>query len=165
MKFSALKPSKYFKKEDVPQPIVATIEGFDHQEIRQGEKKETKAVMLLRDSKAMVLNVTNLQTLEVLFGDTEAAVGKQIEIYTDPNVRDQYQKVVGGLRLRAPANAALAWPDALKQCAAAGLTEDQVKQALKESGRKAYNPKTDGEFIRQLISDAQGGGAGDEIPI
>jgi hypothetical protein len=168
MKTSEMFQSKYLKQADVPSPIVATMAGVEMQDVGQDDKKETKAVLSFQGRiKPMVLNVENGTTLEELYGDdSDNWVGKQIEIYVNPDVKYGGKKV-GGLRLRAApsANGALTWANAIKQCAAVGLTEDDVRTALKHAGLTSYNPGRDASFIRTLIANAQGGGQGDEIPI
>jgi hypothetical protein len=167
MKTSTMMPSKHLKQSDVPSPIVATIAGVEMREVGTEDNAETKAVMDFKeDLKSLVLNVTNITTLEMLYGDdSDQWIGKKIEIYSDPSIM-YAGKRVGGLRVREPGQTpALAWTEAIKQCAAVGLTEDDVRHALKEAGLKNYNAGRDAGLIRTLIADAQGGGQGDEIPI
>lgn len=96
--------SKYLKKEDVPQPALVTISHCDEQEISDGEGgKEKKWVLHFNEyDKGLVLNSTNLQLCAQALGseETEDWLGKQVVLYTDPNV-SMSGKLVGGLRIRA----------------------------------------------------------------
>lgn len=167
MKTSTMMPSKHLKQSDVPSPLLATIAGVEMREVGTEDNAETKAVMDFKeDIKSLVLNVTNITILETLYGDdSDNWTGKKIEIYADPNIM-YAGKRVGGLRVREPSGSgALVWPEALRQCAAVGLTEDDVRAALKQANLTTYKADRDAGLIRKLISDAQGGGQGDEIPI
>jgi hypothetical protein len=54
-------------------------------------------------SKGLVLNDANLETLEAAFGaDSSDAVGGQVILFVDPDVRYAGRKV-GGIRIRLPA--------------------------------------------------------------
>jgi hypothetical protein len=162
-------PSKHLKQADVPSPIVATIAGVEMRDVGSEDNAETKPVMDFKeDIKSLVLNVTNITTLEMLYGDdSDNWVGQKIEVYADPNIM-YAGKRVGGLRVREPSgngSGALVWTEALRQCAAVGLTEDDVRSALKAANLTTYKADRDAGLIRKLIDDAKGGGQGDEIPI
>jgi hypothetical protein len=56
-------------------------------------------------TKGLVLNDTNLETLEAAFGpDSEDAIGGQMVLYVDPDVRFGGQRV-GGIRMKLPKKA------------------------------------------------------------
>ena len=53
-------------------------------------------------SKGLVLNDTNLETLELAFGDDSSdAIGAQVILYVDPDVK-YGGKRVGGIRIKLP---------------------------------------------------------------
>ena len=105
MKISAMMPSSYLKKEDVPTPALVTIKSFTHENLAQdGQPEDKKWVMHFNEfDRGLVMNPTNLQlaAMALASDDTDDWLGKQIVIYTDPNVSFG-GKLVGGLRLRAP---------------------------------------------------------------
>lgn len=104
MKISAMMPSSYLKKEDVPTPALVTISRFTHENLAQdGQPKDEKWVMHFNEfDRGLVMNPTNLQLAALALGsdDTDDWLGRQIVLYTDPNVSFG-GKLVGGLRLRA----------------------------------------------------------------
>jgi len=104
MKISAMMPSSYLKKEDVPTPALVTIRRFTHENLAQdGQPEEKKWVMHFEEfDRGLVMNPTNLQLAAIAIGsdETDEWVGRQIVLYTDPNVSFA-GKLVGGLRLRA----------------------------------------------------------------
>jgi hypothetical protein len=102
---NTMMPSKYLKKEDVPQPALVTIRSFTRDNVaQQNEPEERKWIMHFDEFPVgMVLNSTNLQLAAQAMGsdETDDWIGKKIVIYTDPNVSFG-GKLIGGLRLRAP---------------------------------------------------------------
>lgn len=105
MKISAMMPSSYLKKEDVPSPALVTVRKFTNENLAQdGQPEEKKWVMHFDEfDRGLVMNPTNLQLAAQAMGsdDTDDWIGHQIVLYTDPNVSFA-GKLVGGLRLRAP---------------------------------------------------------------
>src|SRR4051812_605670 len=102
MKVSQLFPSKYLKKEDVPSPVTLTIQKFAMETIKGDKGEETKPVIhFMGGAKPMVVNTGNATLLDELYGDTDNWAGKQITVYTDPNVMFGGKRI-GGLRLRKP---------------------------------------------------------------
>ena len=74
---------------------------------RSARKKSAKTRKLVAKfegkSKGLVLNDTNLETLELAFGpDSNDAIGAQVVMYVDPDVR-YGGKRVGGIRIKLPA--------------------------------------------------------------
>jgi hypothetical protein len=96
-------PSKYLKKEDVPQPALVTIRSFTHDNVaQQGQPEEKKWIMHFNElEQGIVLNSTNLQLAAMALGseETDEWVGKQVVLFADPNVSFG-GKLVGGLRIR-----------------------------------------------------------------
>lgn len=102
-----LKSSKFLKKEDVGDGVLLTIKGVRQTNIAMdGAPEEHKWVLDFDETdKPLVLNSTNGQIIGAFTGiekDIEIGwVGKQIVLYTDPNITYQ-GKLVGGIRVRAP---------------------------------------------------------------
>lgn len=104
MKFSELVPtnSQYLKKEDVgPQGKNLTIKHFTRVKVSGDKGEETKAAChwVQPDYKPLLLNVTNGGVLEALFGDTDGAKGKTVNVYFDRLISFG-GKTVGGIRIR-----------------------------------------------------------------
>ena len=95
--------SKYLKTADVPDPVIVTIQGVKQVNMaKEGEEPEYKwAIKFLEIDKPMVLNTTNIHVAAKVFSseDTDDWKGKEIILYTDPNVSFGGQ-IVGGLRFR-----------------------------------------------------------------
>lgn len=95
--------SKYLKTGDIPDPVIVTIKGVGQVNVAKDDSEpEMKwAIKFMEFDKAMVLNATNLQIAAKVLGskDTDQWKGKEIVLYTDPNVSFAGQ-VVGGLRFR-----------------------------------------------------------------
>jgi hypothetical protein len=106
-----LKQSKFLKKEDVTPPILVTIRGFDQMNVSgEGAPPEEKWVLHFNETeKPLVLNPTNGQLIARITGseDFEGWIGKRIVLFNDPNV-SYAGKLTGGVRARAPKQAAVA---------------------------------------------------------
>lgn len=104
-KTSEMRESKFMKKEDVGAGSLMTVEGCSpHNVAKEGAPPENKWCLTFEESdKPLVLNSTNIQLCERIFGsdDTDEWIGKKIVLYTDPNV-SYAGKIVGGIRVRAP---------------------------------------------------------------
>lgn len=104
-KTSDMRESKFLKKEDVGAGALMTVESCEqHNVAKEGAPPEHKWCLTFADSdKPLVLNSTNIQLCERIFGsdDTDHWIGKKIVLYTDPNV-SYAGKIVGGIRVRAP---------------------------------------------------------------
>lgn len=104
MRRSQAFPSKYLGKDDLDHPRVLTIDDVHQDDIESDGQISTKAVMDFRerDAKPWIINVGNWMTIEDAYGeDSEDWIGKQVELYVDPNVMFG-QKRVGGVRVRIP---------------------------------------------------------------
>ena len=97
--------SKFLKKEDVGAGVLYTINAVVQKNVaKEGADPEYKWAMCFeQNDKPLVLNSTNIQLCQAVFGsdDTDDWLGKQIVLYTDPNVSFQ-GKVIGGIRVRKP---------------------------------------------------------------
>jgi len=109
MNVNDLKTSKFLKKEDVGEGVLVTISQLTQENVAlDGAPADMKIVCHFRElDKPLVLNSTNGQIIAQVTGigeDIETGwVGKQIVLYTDPNITFQ-GKLVGGIRVRAPKN-------------------------------------------------------------
>ena len=105
MKIGEMMPSKYLKKEDVGRGALVTIKGLARTNVAMdGEPAENKYVLYFNEfEKPLVLNSTNIHLCAQICGseDTDDWTGKQLVLYTDPNVSFG-GKLIGGLRVRAP---------------------------------------------------------------
>lgn len=112
-KINDMVQSKYLKQADVPDPVIVTVQGVKQVNMaKDDEAPEMKWAIKFRElDKPMVLNSTNIHVAAKIFksDDTDDWKGKEIVLYTDPNVSFGGQ-VVGGLRFRgqekAPVKAA-----------------------------------------------------------
>ena len=106
-KVSEMIVSKFLRKEDFDEDMVATVRGVKLEDV--GNQGEQRWVLYFREmQKGMVLNVTTIRVLEGAYGDdSDGWIGKRVMIYVDPNVSFQ-GRVIGGLRLRAPKKTAAA---------------------------------------------------------
>lgn len=129
-KLSEMLPSRFLKKDDVPQPMLLTIGDIEQVNVApEGQPAENKWTMSFPEmDKPLVLNSTNMHIVGMTYGDdTDGWIGKKIVLYSDPNVSFG-GKLVGGLRLRAPKNqaakpAAVQQPDARLAAANAALQQ------------------------------------------
>ena len=110
-----MKESNFLKKEDVGAGALLTVTGCVQKNVaKQGADPEMKWCLTFTESdKPLVLNSTNIQLCENVFGsdDTDDWKGRQIVLYTDPNV-SYGGKLVGGIRVRAPRKAVAVPPPA-----------------------------------------------------
>ena len=167
MKRNEAFPSQYLSQIDVDPPVVATIAAVQQEELTFGDEKELKMVMHFQDGvKSLVLNGTNWDATEEMYGDdSDDWVGCKVELYKDPKIKFG-GKLVGGVRVRAPkagmtpnpssphktTPAILLWGQALELAAQAGMSEDDLKAAIKALGMVEYKPSRDGEIVRRLLS-------------
>jgi hypothetical protein len=104
-KTSEMRESKFLKQSDVGAGALFTVTGCAQYNVAmQGAEPEMKWCLSFHESdKPLVLNATNIQLCEHIFGsdDTDHWIGKKIVLYTDPNVSFG-GKLVGGIRVRAP---------------------------------------------------------------
>lgn len=122
-KIGAMLESKYLKQSDVDEDYIVTIESVEHVNVaaQDADKDEWKwCVHFAEFDKPMVLNSTNIQSLAKACDseDTDDWTGKQVIVYTDPNV-SYAGKLVGGLRIKKHSVARPAAPRARPAAAAA----------------------------------------------
>lgn len=102
MKRSEIFPSKYLKHEDLEgKDVTVTIHSADMENVGTEEKPEEKLVLRFRGrDKGLVCNVTNFDTIEMMYGDeTDEWVGQPITLYTDHTVKFAGKKAPG-IRVR-----------------------------------------------------------------
>jgi hypothetical protein len=102
-KISEMIPSSYLKQSDIDQDYIVTVKKIENKNIaRDDEPAENKWLVHFREfDKPMVLNSTNIQLMAQACDsdDTNDWTGKEVIIFTDPNVSFG-GKLVGGLRIR-----------------------------------------------------------------
>lgn len=104
-KTSEMRTSKYLQKSDVGNGVLVTVKGCTRENVAmEDEEDKFKWCLHFREtSKPLVLNSTNIQLCEQVFGsdNTDEWAGKPIVLYTDPNVSFG-GKLIGGIRVRKP---------------------------------------------------------------
>lgn len=121
--------SKFLAKSDVPTPRVLTIASFGIEKMQDNSNKPWVA-WLESGVKPMLLNKVNRNRLEVICGSsqTEAMIGKRVEVFNDPMIEMQGQ-IVGGLRIR-PVSVSTLSPDVEQALALAKARADAVTKAV-----------------------------------
>jgi hypothetical protein len=91
-------PSRYLSSADVKNgPIIDTISFVKIELVGQGQDQKNKPVLYLERNKPMVLNKTNFETLDDVFGDSDDWGGHRLKIKLE---RVQFQgKTMDGLRV------------------------------------------------------------------
>lgn len=114
-------PSNYLKQADFDQDYIVTVRKIEQKNIAmEGKPADMKWLAHFDEfDKPMVLNSTNIQLMEKATGsdDTDDWLGKEIIVYTDPNVSFGGE-LVGGLRIKKAQVAAPAKPKAAPKRAA-----------------------------------------------
>ncbi len=128
MKIGDMVESKYLKQSDVPDPVIVTFQSLKKVNVaRDDEDPDYRwSAKFSEFAKPMILNVTNIKrSAKALGDDTEDWMGKQIELYCDPDI-EFGGNIVGGLRLRG----------------------------IKRSGTTAAKPRSEADINRQLNAEA-----------
>lgn len=111
-------PSNYLKQADFDQDYIVTVRKIEQKNIAMdGKPAEIKWLAHFAEfDKPMVLNSTNIQLMAKACAsdDTDDWIGKEIIVYTDPNVSFGGE-LVGGLRIKSARVAAPAKPRAAQQ--------------------------------------------------
>lgn len=128
-KTSEMRESKFLKQNDVGRGALGTVDQVVQMNVaKEGADPELKWCLIFTDiDKPLVLNATNIQLAEKVFGsdDTDHWKGKRIVLYADPNVSFQ-GKLVGGIRLRAPKPSAAPPPPPPPPVPTSDLTDDDI---------------------------------------
>lgn len=100
MKTSALKQSKFLTKDDAGEGILVTMRSLKEQNVEQeGKPEKMKWVLHFDECKPLVLNTTNIASIERIHGDeTDDWIGKQIVLFNDENVSFGGE-ITGGVRV------------------------------------------------------------------
>lgn len=172
-------PSSYLAQDDLPptpQTIRVTIRDILIESM-PGDSKEDKPVAHFQEAiKPMVINNTNWQSIEDLYGDdSDNWRGQVIELYIDPGVM-YAGKRVGGIRVRPPVqaggaarpspdgagpgaapNGEIQWTysQALAACEAAGISKEDLVGTLQGMGRPGWNATRDTATAQRLIEEAK----------
>ena len=103
MKFAQMVQSKYLKAADFTEPVKLTVKRFAVERMDNGD--EITVLYFMEREKGLVLNKTNITTLENEFGeDSGEALGKQLVLFlVDTTKKDGTP--CKGMRLRAPKQA------------------------------------------------------------
>ena len=96
-------PPNYLGQKDFEKSRTLTISSVGEEEIKGDNGLVSKYVVRFEEieDKGFVLNSVNSQKIEKMYGDDEDWIGKEIELYTDPDIV-YGGKVVGGVRVRRP---------------------------------------------------------------
>jgi hypothetical protein len=96
MRTSDVFKSKYLKSADVKaKPLVAVISYLAFESV--GQDKRQKPVLYFETGKPIVVNRTNFETLEDVFGDSDNWPGHKVKVYCAPT---SFQgKRVDGIRV------------------------------------------------------------------
>jgi hypothetical protein len=103
MKRHQLFPSRFLKADDLNgASVIVKIAKLKLETLETNGKSETKAVLYFENlEKAMVLNVTNYNSIADLHGDeTDEWPGCAIELF--PTTTEMKGKIVNCIRIRAP---------------------------------------------------------------
>lgn len=126
--------------------LVVTIKSVGNELVTgdNGRKEECTVCHFVENVKPMILNKTNMKTMQKLFGTpyVEEWSGRKMQIYVDPKVKFG-REVTGGLRIRN--NLPNAQPEQLPKCEECGadiqpignLTGVQVAAYTKDKYGKA----------------------------
>lgn len=108
-----MKSSKFLKKEDVGNGALLTMVRVTQENVaKEGSEPEMKwALHFAETDKPLVLNSTNAQIIGQFTGSdhTDGWANKKVVLYHDPNIAFG-GKLIGGIRARAPKQAAPAAP-------------------------------------------------------
>jgi len=100
-------PPNFLGQKDFEKSRILTISSVGEEEIKGDNGLVSKYVIRFEEieDKGFVLNSVNSQKIEKMYGDDEDWIGKEIELYTDPDIV-YGGKVVGGVRVRQPSQPA-----------------------------------------------------------
>ena len=147
-----LKESKYLKQSDIGRGALVTVKGLMQKNIaKKGEEPEHRWLVFFNElEKPLVLNSTNAQLAARVCGseNTDDWTGRQLVLYTDPNV-SYAGKLVGGIRIRAPKPQAVA-PVAQAQ-------KQTIAQAAAKWTQSHAMPAAAPEPVEEMLAD-------DDIP-
>ncbi len=133
MKIGDMIESKYLKQSDVDDVVTVSIHSLKKVNVaRDDEDPEYRwTIKFAEYPKPMVLNVTNLKRLAKALGDdSDEWLGKQVQLYVDPDI-EFGGNVVGGLRIRA-------MPVARKNAQARKPSEDDINAQFDDAATPPF---------------------------
>jgi hypothetical protein len=148
MKINDAFPSNYLKASDFEGDTVVTIKNVTLEDIGQGKKQETKAIVHFDEfDKGLVLNVTNKNAIEGLYGDeTDDWTGKQITLFPTEVEFAGEQVMAIRVRLRKPVSAA----PANGNSATAAMAKQQALDAFKKANEGATQQEKKEGWVKLL---------------
>ncbi|NQT15477.1 MAG: hypothetical protein HQ582_22155 [Planctomycetes bacterium] len=167
-------PSNYIGKEDlldnptratIKKVVIASIDGDNN-------TSSDKPVIHFaeEDVKPLICNNTNWICIEGAYGpESDDWAGKVIELFHDPTVMFGKDRI-GGTRIRIPEDVGglLEYEQAITLCENAGISKDELVEALKKDGQVGYNKAKATPVVRRLLAGATSGDSGvppdDQIP-
>ena len=103
MKINDMIPSTYLKQADVDEDYIVTVRKLEQKNVAPNDAEpELKWTVKFDEfEKPMVLNSTNIQLMAQACDseDSDDWIGRQVIVYSDPNVA-YAGKLVGGLRIK-----------------------------------------------------------------
>lgn len=148
--------SNYLNQDDLPHPHTAAIKTVGKEMVNTDDngQREKPIIYFNNGSKPLILNMVNWDTIEAGYGpDSDAWVGKPVELYVDPNVMYGARRV-GGIRIRIPTadSAPIPFEKAIALAGEVGISREQIIDYLKKNGRSGYNAARDSALVRELIN-------------
>ena len=101
MKTGSMKQSKFLTKDDAGTGLLATIKDLTEENVEQeGKPEKMKWVLHFDECKPLVLNATNIASIERALGsdETDNWMGKKIVLFNDENVSFGGE-ITGGVRV------------------------------------------------------------------
>lgn len=187
MKMGDAFPSRWISQEDLGDEVFRlTIEDVRSESVGQGKSAEDRPILHFREAsvgavkiKPFILSAKiNWKVIAKAYGDdSDQWVGKQIDLYVDPNVMyGDEQK--GGIRIRIPAGATttpapeakaplpdiLTIEQAVATAVGAGMAEAVFKEKLRPQCEGGYKAARDTIKVRAIISEFQFSQSDTSIP-
>ncbi len=151
MKTSQVFPSKYLKAADLEDnDVTLTIASCEMETVGQGNDQEEKPVLYFKKTKkGLVLNKTNMNVIENLYGDeTDDWIGEQITLF--PTVVEFSGKQVDAIRVKNPKKAK---GPARKRAVPEREEDDEEEQEEAPPPKKASNKLTGGKGRKPAEDD------------
>ena len=101
MKTGSMKQSKFLTKDDAGTGLLVTIQNLTEENVEQeGKPEKMKWVLHFEEAKPLVLNATNIASIERALGsdETDNWMGKNIVLFNDENVSFGGE-ITGGVRV------------------------------------------------------------------
>lgn len=161
-------PSTWLKSDDLLElgtgpdgDYTVTIKSCRPEEIGQGDDKEIKPILRFQETdKGLVLNPTNWDTIEILYGpDSDDWIGHKVRLWVDTNVK-YAGKRVKGIRVRdwKPAQTqngggdTWGYKQAVAESEKRGISEKAMRGYLKTKGFQGYNSVACTPILREWFA-------------